>query len=133
MIEGLIKEVRFVSNRSSGSGGQHVNKVSTRVELLFEVAASNVFSASDKSLILTRLKNRISKDGILRLACEESRSQARNKEIIFERFVTLIKDALRPIKKRKATKPSQSSVEKRLKKKKTQSEKKEARKIKDDE
>lgn len=132
MIDGLNKEVRFKSSRSSGAGGQHVNKVSTRVELLFEVAASSVLSESEKSLIQLRLKNRISNEGILKLACDETRSQAKNKEIVFERFVGLVEDALKPVKKRKATKPSKSSIEKRLKNKKTQSKKKEARNVNDD-
>jgi len=132
MQESLKKEVSFRTSRSSGAGGQHVNKVSTRVELLFYVSSSIVLTASEKETILTKLKSRISKEGILTIACEETRSQSRNKEIAFEKFISLLEDALKPVKKRRPTKRSKGSIERRLKDKKATSEKKDSRKFKDE-
>ena len=132
MQESLRREISFRTSRSSGAGGQHVNKVSTRVELLFHVSASIVLTVSEKETILAKLKSRISKEGILTVACEETRSQSRNKEIAFEKFIALIKDALKPLKKRVPTKRSKGSIEKRLKNKKATSDKKDARKFKDE-
>ena len=132
MQERLKREVRFRSSRSSGAGGQHVNKVSTKVELLFNVDDSEVLTETEKETVFSKLKNRISNEGILSIACEETRSQSKNKEIAFDRFISLLEEALKPTKKRVPTKPSKSSVEKRLKNKKVQSEKKESRKFKDE-
>ncbi|RLD42523.1 MAG: aminoacyl-tRNA hydrolase [Bacteroidetes bacterium] len=132
MQEGLKKEISFRTSRSSGAGGQHVNKVSTRVELLFDVEGSSVLSEEEKVIIKDKLTARISKDGILTVACEETRSQSRNKEIAFEKFTGLIEDALKPLKKRVPTKRSKGSIEKRLKDKKAVSDKKDARKFKDE-
>jgi ribosome-associated protein len=124
----LSKEVKYRTSRSSGAGGQHVNKVSTKVELLFHVDNSEVLTEEQKAVIRKKLKNRISNDGWLALSCDETRSQAKNKEIVFDRFRVLINEALKPEKKRKPTKPTKSSVEKRLKEKKKISEKKDLRK-----
>lgn len=124
----LSKEVKYRTSRSSGAGGQHVNKVSTKVELLFHVDNSEVLTEEQKAVIRKKLKNRISNDGWLALSCDETRSQAKNKEIVFDRFMELINEALKPEKKRKLTKPTKSSVEKRLKEKKKISEKKDLRK-----
>ena len=124
----LSKEVKYRTSRSSGAGGQHVNKVSTKVELLFHVESSEILSEEQKTIITKKLKNRISNDGWLTLSCDETRSQAKNKEIVFDRFMALINEALKPVKKRKPTKPTKNSVEKRLKKKKKLSEKKDLRK-----
>lgn len=128
MQEMLNKEVGYRTSRSSGAGGQHVNKVSTKVELVFDVDASRVLTEEQKAVIHTKLKNRISREGLLTLQCDETRSQVKNKEIVFERFITLIKEALKPEKERKPTKPTKASVEKRLKEKKKKSEKKDFRK-----
>lgn len=128
MKDSLNKEVKYRTSRSSGAGGQHVNKVSTKVELVFDVNGSTILSEEQKTVIRERLKNRISKEGLMILYCDETRSQLKNKEIVFSRFIQLIEDALKPIKKRKPTKPTKSSVEKRLKDKKTKSEKKDLRK-----
>jgi ribosome-associated protein len=124
----LRREVRFRTSRSSGSGGQHVNKVETRVELIFDVDESQVLTTDQKTRLFNSSGKRISEDGLLTLSCEETRSQAKNKEIVFERFMTLLENALKPAKKRKPTRPTGSSVEKRLKDKKKKSEKKEKRK-----
>jgi len=125
---GLKVEVKYRTSRSSGAGGQHVNKVSTKVELLFHVDNSEVLTEEQKAVIRKKLKNRISNDGWLTLSCDETRSQAKNKEIVFDRFMILINEALKPVKKRKPTKPTKTSVEKRLKEKKKKSEKKDQRK-----
>ena len=118
MFEQILTELDFRTSKSSGPGGQHVNKVSTRVTLLFSVADSSALSDNQKELILGKLKNRISNDGILSLSCNETRSQVKNKEIVIERFKVLIENAIKPIKKRKPTKPTKASVQKRLKDKK---------------
>jgi len=128
----LKSEVKYRYSRSSGPGGQSVNKLSTQVELLFDVENSGQLSEDQKIVILEKLKNRITNDGILALKCDETRSQLKNKEIVLNRFLKLIADALKPAKKRKPTKRSKASVEKRLRNKKIKSEKKKDRKIKDD-
>ena len=132
MPDSLNKEVKYRTSRSSGAGGQHVNKVSTKVELIFDVNGSAVLSEEQKTIIHEKLKNRISNEGLLILHCDETRSQLKNKEIVYNRFVILIEDALKPIKKRKSTKPTKSSVEKRLFNKKKKSDKKDLRKSLDD-
>jgi ribosome-associated protein len=129
MEEDLTKELKFRTSKSSGAGGQHVNKVETKVELLFDLVASQVLTELQKEIIYAKLGNRISREGLLILQCDESRSQARNKEIAIARLMTLIEKALKPQKKRKKTKPSKSKMEKRLLEKKRLSEKKESRKF----
>lgn len=129
MFENLISEVKYKYSRSSGPGGQSVNKVSTQVELLFDVSSSVVLSKHEKTIILEKLKNRITNDGVLALKSDETRSQLKNKELVLNRFFKLLEEALKPIKERKPTKKSKASVEKRLKDKKLQSEKKKDRKI----
>lgn len=124
----LKTELKFRTSRSSGPGGQSVNKVSTKVELLFDVWNSNILSEEKKEIITSKLKNRINTDGILYISSDETRSQLKNKELVIERFMNLLEDALKPIKKRKPTKPSKASKEKRLKTKKIKSDKKDLRK-----
>lgn len=85
-IEELNKEVRFKTSRSGGSGGQHVNKVSTKVELLFNVKESLVLSEIQKQKISDKLSNRIDLEGILHIQCDETRSQLKNKEIVLKDF-----------------------------------------------
>jgi len=126
----LHKEVTYRTSRSGGAGGQHVNKVSTKVELLFNVEASEVLNDNKKVIIAYKLKNRISLEGVFAIQCDETRSQSRNKDIAFERFVNLLKTALAPVKVRRKTKPSYSSKRKRLDNKKKHSQKKSDRKFK---
>ena len=116
--EGIIHELNFKAVRSSGAGGQHVNKVSSKVELMFDLQNSNVLNLEEKELLLKNLKSKLTKENMLLLQCDESRSQHKNKEIIIKRFLELIKNGLKIPKKRKATKPSKSSIQKRLDKKK---------------
>ncbi len=125
--ENLIKELNFKAIRSGGPGGQHANKVSSKIELTFDVNASNELSDEQKQLLLKKIANRLSKENILILFCDEDRSQHKNKEIVIKRFLEVIKEGLRKPKKRKATKPSKKSIQKRLDNKKKTSEKKSSR------
>lgn len=124
----LLTELNFKAIRSSGSGGQHVNKVSSKIELTFDLANSLVFSELQKERLLIKLQNRLSKEGVLILQCGESRSQHKNKDIIIKRFFSLINAALVIPKKRIKTKIPKSVVKKRLKNKRNLSEKKANRK-----
>ena len=120
----LLKELSYKAVRSSGAGGQHVNKVSSKIVLVFDVMASEGLTLLEKEKIYLKLANRLSKENLLLLQCDESRSQHKNKELVLIRFFELIEKALKVAKKRKATKPSKSSIEKRLKSKKKAAEKK---------
>ncbi|MDB4225745.1 alternative ribosome rescue aminoacyl-tRNA hydrolase ArfB [Algibacter sp.] len=122
--EAILHELTFKAIRSSGSGGQHVNKVSSKVELTFNLSESLLFDDDQKERLLSKLQHRLTKEGVLILQCGESRSQHKNKEIIIKRFLVLIKDALKVPKKRKPTKVPKSVIKKRLKSKRKQSEKK---------
>ncbi|MCL4117223.1 UNVERIFIED_CONTAM: hypothetical protein GTU68_002641 [Idotea baltica] len=126
--EALIKELSFKSIRGSGSGGQHVNKVSSKIELTFDLKASQIFDEDQKERLLDKLKNRLTKDFVLVLQCDESRSQHKNKTIVIQRFLDIIKEGLHVPKKRKPTKVPKSVIAKRLKNKSVQSEKKANRK-----
>ncbi len=132
MYEKLISEANFRFSRSGGPGGQSVNKVSTQVELLFDIAKSETLSEDQKTIIFHKLKNRITSEGVLTIKSNRTRSQLKNKEIAIERFIELIINALRPVKKRTPTKPTKSSVERRLVSKKVISDKKKNRKVKED-
>jgi len=126
--ENLLSEVSLKAIRSSGSGGQHVNKVSTKIELQFDVANALELNEDEKALIIENLNSRLTKNDILILQCSESRSQFKNKQLVKERFLTLIKDALIIQKKRIPTKTPKSIKRKRLKNKKQNAKKKEHRK-----
>lgn len=126
--EGLIAELTFKFSRSGGAGGQHVNKVSSKVTLQWDVAQSKVLSEDQKAIVGTKLSNRISKIGILQLEADSDRSQVRNREIAVERFMQILKEALVPAKPRKKTRIPYSSVLKRLDRKKQQSQLKASRK-----
>lgn len=126
--EALIKELQFKAIRSSGSGGQHVNKVSSKIELLFNLPNSLVLKEEQKTLIHKNLQNRLTKEGVLILQCQESRSQHKNKEIVIARFLELIKQSLILPKKRKKTKIPKVANKKRLEGKRNLSEKKANRK-----
>ena len=120
----LINEVKYKTSRSSGKGGQHVNKVETRVELHFDVEKSYVLNEDEKAIIREKLSNRISNAGILQVVSQAKRSQLLNRENATDKFIHLIEQALIPQKERIPTKPSKGMVRKRLKAKKQQSEKK---------
>jgi len=126
--EKLIKELNFKATRSSGAGGQHVNKVSSKIELFFDVENSAEFSDEEKRLLFKNLATQLTKENILLLTCDESRSQHKNKELAIQRFLELIQQALIIPKKRKPTKPSKASVRKKAENKKKISVKKALRK-----
>jgi ribosome-associated protein len=121
-------EFTFTASRSSGPGGQNVNKVSTKIELRFNVPQSNILTPEEKEIIQTRLASKINSEGEIILTSQTERTQLKNKEKVTERFYVLLSKALAPVKKRKPTKPSQASIEKRLEQKRIRSEKKERRK-----
>ncbi|MDH5412825.1 MAG: alternative ribosome rescue aminoacyl-tRNA hydrolase ArfB [Flavobacteriaceae bacterium] len=120
----LIKELSFKATRSSGAGGQHVNKVSSKIELTFDIQNSQILSENQKQLLIKNLATRLTKENILMLFCDESRSQHKNKEIVTKRFLKIISNGLKIPKKRKPTKISRSANRKRLERKKIQAYKK---------
>jgi len=121
-------EFRFSASRSSGPGGQNINKVSTKVELRFDIPGSSLLTPEEKKSILTLLKNKINSEGILIIVAQSERSQLKNKEKTIGRFYALLKKALTPKKKRRPSKPTPASKEKRLEEKRIVSEKKTRRK-----
>ncbi len=114
-------EVRFTASRSSGPGGQHVNKADSRVTLWFNVASSRSLSPSQKQRILNRLATRVNKKGVLWVVSQKTRSQAVNREIAVERFVDLLRQALRRASARKRTQPPIAVKESRLARKRHRS------------
>jgi ribosome-associated protein len=124
----IISELSFKAVRSSGAGGQHVNKTSSKVELIYNLNESDVFDEDQKALLLSNLKSRLTKDNVLILQCDESRSQHKNKALVIERFLELIHLALIVPKKRKKTNVPKAVKQKRLETKKQIAEKKTNRK-----
>jgi len=126
--EALLQELTFKAVRSSGAGGQHVNKVSSKMELTFNVSESLVFNEHQKERLQNKLKHRLTKEGVLILQCDESRSQHKNKDLVIKRFLALIATSLIIPKRRIPTKIPKSVIRKRLKNKRYRSEKKANRK-----
>lgn len=124
----IISEVTFKAVRSSGAGGQNVNKVSSKVVLTFDLLNSEALSDEEKERSQKKLKSKLTLEGILILNCDEDRSQLKNKTIVTKRFLEIIEKSLVIPKERKATKIPRSVVEKRLKDKSTTSEIKQNRK-----
>ena len=122
MRDCLIREVSFRTSRSSGPGGQHVNKTESRVELIWSLQETNCLNDQQKLLVSGRIGHRLTEDGVLILASEKYRSQHRNREDVSNRFLELMRASLTPIKKRRPTKPTRSSVERRIKSKKIRGE-----------
>jgi ribosome-associated protein len=121
-------ELHFTASRSSGPGGQNVNKVSTKVELRFHIASSLILGEEEKLILAEKLAKKISAAGDLIIVSQSERSQLKNRERVIEKFYLLISRALKPVKKRKETKPSRVSKEERLEEKRLRSEKKGRRK-----
>ena len=126
--EKLVAELTFKAVRSSGAGGQNVNKVSSKVVLTFDLNASQTLNEEEKALITLKLASKLTSENILILNCDEDRSQLKNKAIVTKRFIDLIKKSLIVPKKRKATKVPRSVIEKRIKAKRNTSEIKQNRK-----
>lgn len=124
----LIPELQFKAVRSSGAGGQNVNKVASKVELYFDLQSSAVLTEDQKDILLQKIQNRLTKDGILILQCDESRSQHKNKSLVIDRFIALIVNGLKKPKKRKPTQIPKSVIKKRVKSKRDLSNKKSLRK-----
>jgi ribosome-associated protein len=118
----ILSELQFKAVRSSGAGGQNVNKVSSKVVLTFNVNSSQALSEDEKELLIKKLASKLSTENLLILNCDEDRSQFRNKDIVIKRFLELITKSLQVPKKRKATKIPRSVIEKRIKAKRNLSE-----------
>jgi ribosome-associated protein len=124
----LVSELKFKAVKSSGSGGQNVNKVATKVALYFSLEDSDAFSEKEKLRLTQKLRNKLTKDNSLILQCDESRSQHKNKEIVIARFLAIIQEALKRNKRRIPTKTPKSVIRKRLSDKRNVSDKKASRK-----
>jgi ribosome-associated protein len=124
----FASELVFQASRSSGPGGQNVNKVSSKVELRFNLWSSALLDEQEKAIIAEKLVNKVNKEGELVLVAQTDRSQLKNKEKVIEKFYHLLEKALMPPKKRYKTKPTKTSVEKRLESKRVKSTIKASRK-----
>ena len=113
-------EFVFQASRSSGPGGQNVNKVSSKVELRFNIAESALLNDDEKAILAEKLANKLNKSGELVLVAQTDRSQLKNRETVIDKFYLIIEKALTPRKKRYKTRPTKASVEKRLESKRVQ-------------
>ena len=126
--ENIIKELNFKAIRSSGAGGQHVNKTSSKIELTFDLENSDALNFNEKEILKAKLSSKLTKENVLILFCEETRSQHRNKDLAIKRFLDLLKTNLIRPKKRRKTKPSKGVMKRRVDTKKRTSVKKALRK-----
>jgi ribosome-associated protein len=120
----LAGELVFTTSRSSGPGGQNVNKVNSKVTLHFDVNKSGSLTPEEKRTIAQKLSSRMTGEGVLMLTSQDKRSQIQNKEAVIEKLEKLLAKAFEKKKVRRATKPSKGSVQDRIRKKKEHSEKK---------
>ncbi|RZL15765.1 MAG: aminoacyl-tRNA hydrolase [Pedobacter sp.] len=123
----ILKSVSFKTSRSGGKGGQNVNKVSSKVELIFDLENASFFNEEEKALLKLRLENRLDTDGLLHIVSQEDRSQLLNKEKTVAKLIDLLKRSLQIQKKRRPTKMPKSVIQKRLKNKSVKADKKESR------
>ncbi len=123
-LPNIKSELKFQTSRSSGAGGQHVNKVETKVEVRFDIPNSQLLSDEIKGILTKRLVTKITSDGILSITAQASRSQLKNKELAVKKILKLLRKALQEPKIRKPTTPSKGAIEARLKVKKSHSQKK---------
>jgi len=127
--EEILRSVTFKTSRSGGKGGQNVNKVSSKVELIFNIDSFEHFNDEEKILLKKKLENRLDSEGLLHLVSQEDRSQLLNKEKTVAKLIELLKRSLHVQKKRKPTKIPKGVIEKRLKNKASTAEKKKNRKV----
>ncbi len=120
-------ELAYRFSPSRGPGGQHANRVHTRVTLLFDIAGSPSLDEETKLQLLNTLASRVDKQGKLQISAQDTRSQTQNRELVTSRFVTLLSEALETAAERIATKPSKSADAKRLEEKRQQGKRKEER------
>lgn len=123
----IISELDFKAVRSSGAGGQNVNKVSSKVVLSFNLAASRALTEEEKALAELRLASKLTNDKVLILQCDEDRSQLRNKDIVIKRFLLMMENSLKEQKLRKPTKIPRAVIKKRIENKRRQADKKQSR------
>ncbi len=126
--ETLLSELKFKAVRSSGAGGQNVNKVASKVVLSFDLANSLGLTQDEKELLQTKIATKLTQDNILIITCEEDRSQLKNKEVVIKKFLKTIENGLKTPKERKETKIPKAVKEKRLQEKKSTASIKENRK-----
>jgi ribosome-associated protein len=124
----ILKALTYKTSRSGGKGGQNVNKVSSKVELNFDLKSTTLFTDEEKARLFQKLANRINAEGILQIITEEERSQLQNKERSVQKLLNLLKTALFIPKVRKPSKPNKSAIEKRLRSKQKNAMKKISRK-----
>ena len=124
----ILKEVDFKAVRSSGAGGQHVNKVSTKVILIFDLEKSEALSDQEKEQLRQSLRSSLTKENLLIIQAAETRSQFKNRKTAEDRLLKLLNEGLVKKPKRKKTKPGKLAKEKRLKSKRLLSQKKQSRK-----
>jgi ribosome-associated protein len=128
-----FSELLIRTSRSGGPGGQHVNKVETKVELQFDVVNSPTLSPEQRQLVLEHLAGEIDSSGNLRITEQRSRSQYQNKELVLNRFAEILRHALKPVRHRVPTKPTKASKNKRVESKRKAGEKKRLRRIQPEE
>ena len=131
-IPDLSTEFQFLTSRSSGPGGQNVNKVNSKVELRFDIQNSDLLTEDQKNILLIKLASKITSEGILSVVSQRDRSQLSNKEDAIEKLYLLFAKALTPVKPRKNTRPTKGSVERRLATKRIKAEIKQNRQKFDD-
>src|SRR5688572_33311202 len=124
----LEPELVFTASRSSGAGGQNVNKVNTKVTLRWDLTQSTIAFPEQKEILLKKLASRLTLEGVLILTAQESRSQLQNKEDVLVKLDQLLEAAFRPVKVRRPSKPSKSAKKKRVESKRKHAEKKQWRK-----
>lgn len=126
-IQTILSEVKYKAVRSSGAGGQNVNKVSSKVVLAFDLKNSQALTVEEKALLEIKISNRLTSEQILILSCDEDRSQLKNKAIVIQRFLDIVAAGLVIPKIRKATKVPKAAIKKRIKDKKNTSDLKQSR------
>jgi ribosome-associated protein len=120
----LFNELEFTASRSSGPGGQNVNKVNSKIGVKFDIVHSQILREEEKAIILKNLSGHLTKDGILMISSQDKRSQLENKQLVIQKLDRMMAKTFEKKKVRKATKVSKSAIQKRINSKKAQAEKK---------